>query len=179
MLARMVRLERLRADHAAAVLAFERENREYFTRFISDRGDAYFAEFAAQHEALLAEQDAGTGRFHVVVDCDGEGESEGKGELLGRVNLTDVQDGGAVLGYRIGERAAGRGVATAAVRELCRLAAGEYGLGVLTAVVALDNPASAAVLGHNGFVAVGNFTVVGRPGLRYRRELGAGIPAAR
>ncbi|NUV38105.1 GNAT family N-acetyltransferase, partial [Streptomyces sp. KAI-27] len=38
----MPELQRLRADHAPALLAFERENRAWFARTISDRGDAYF-----------------------------------------------------------------------------------------------------------------------------------------
>jgi [ribosomal protein S5]-alanine N-acetyltransferase len=170
MLPRMVTLERLRAEHAAEVLAFERENRAYFVRSISDRGDAYFAEFAARHREALAQQDAGTDHFHVVRDD--------RGELVGRVNLMRVEDGTAELGYRIGERAAGRGVATAAVEEVCRLAAAVYGLRSLTARTTLDNPASAAVLRRNGFIAVGDTSIGGRPATRYRRPLegaGAGL----
>lgn len=159
----MLRLERLRADHAPALLAFERENREYFTRSISDRGDAYFAEFASLLRARLAEQDAGVCHFHVVMDD--------QGELVGRVNLVDVEEGDAELGYRIGERAAGRGVATAAVQEVCRLAATEYRLSTLTAVTTLDNVASKTVLERNGFTVVGNVTVAGRAGMRYRHKL--------
>jgi ribosomal-protein-alanine N-acetyltransferase len=156
-------LERLRAEHAEALLAFERENRAYFRRTIPDRGDAYFAEFAAQHEARLAEQEAGTCHFHVVVDQDGE--------LIGRVNLVDVEDGSAELGYRIGERAAGRGVATAMVGDVCRLAAAEYGLSALTAMTTLDNLASRTVLERNGFTVLGDIRIDGRPGVRYRRRL--------
>lgn len=163
MLAAMLILQRLRPDHADALLAFERENRRYFTRFISDRGDAYFADFAAMLRDRLAEQDAGVCHFHVVVDE--------QGALLGRVNLVDVADGSAELGYRIGEHAAGRGVATAAVREVCRLAAGTYGLHTLTAVTTLGNRASMTVLARNGFVAVGETTVAGLPGIGYRRDL--------
>lgn len=163
MLSTMLTLERLRADHAPALLAFERENREYFARTISDRGDAYFAEFASFHRARLAEQDAGVCHFHLVLDD--------QGELVGRVNLVDVDDGDAELGYRIGERAAGRGVATAAVREVCRLAATAYRLSTLTAVTTLDNRASRTVLGRNGFTVVGYTVVGGRPGVRYRRRL--------
>ncbi|MET8009511.1 GNAT family N-acetyltransferase [Streptomyces sp. NPDC005271] len=161
----MMRLERLRADHARALLAFERENREYFARTVPDRGDAYFAEFASRHRALLAEQDAGVCHFHVVVD--------GHGDLVGRVNLVDVEEGAAELGYRIGERATGRGMATAAVEEMCRLAATAYGLSALTAATTLDNPASMAVLTRAGFTAVGDITLDGRPGVRYRRRLTA------
>ncbi|KOU55158.1 GCN5 family acetyltransferase [Streptomyces sp. MMG1533] len=157
----MVKLERLRPDHADALLAFERANRTYFARFISDRGDTYFTEFAARYEALLAEQDAGVCHFHVVLD--------GKGELIGRVNLVDVtEDGSAELGYRVGEFAAGRGVATAAVAAVCRLAATQYGLTSLTAVATLDNLASRTVLERSGFSAERETTVAGRPGIAYR-----------
>ncbi|MFE2283986.1 GNAT family N-acetyltransferase [Streptomyces sp. NPDC059443] len=162
----MLRLERLRADHEAALLAFERENREYFARSVPDRGDAYFAEFPARHRALLAEQASGTCHFHLVVD-------DGDGELIGRVNLVDAEDATADLGYRIGERAAGRGAATAAVGEVCRLAASAYGLRALTAAVTLDNAASAAVLRRTGFTPVGDTVLDGRPGTRYRRALDA------
>ena len=162
----MPTLERLRADHADALLAFERENREYFTRSIPDRGDAYFtpAGFAARHAALLAEQDAGICHFHVVLDAEGH--------LVGRVNLVDVADASAELGYRIGERAAGRGVATAAVAQGCRVAGTAYGLTSLVAVTTLDNLASRAVLEKNAFTVVEDtedFTLSGRPGVRYRR----------
>ncbi|MGW6710754.1 GNAT family N-acetyltransferase [Streptomyces sp. NPDC054956] len=161
----MLRLERLRADHGDILLAFERENREYFARSVPDRGDGYFTGFDARHRSLLAEQEAGTCHFHLVVDE--------HGELVGRVNLVDVEDGTAELGYRIGERAAGRGMATAAVGEVCELAASRYGLHVLTAVTTLDNGASDAVLRRTGFAVVGELTVDGRPGLSYRRALSA------
>lgn len=158
----MPTLERLRADHADALLAFERDNREYFARSIPDRGDAYFADFAARHEALLAEQDAGVCHFHVVLDDDKQ--------LVGRVNLVDVADGSAELGYRTGERAAGKGVATAAVAEVCRVAGTAYGLTSLVAVTTLDNLGSRTVLERNAFTAVEDITVDSRPGIRYRRS---------
>jgi len=158
-----LRLERLRADHAEALLAFERENREYFTRSISDRGDAYFADFAEIHRARLAEQDAGICHFHVVLDA--------SGALIGRMNLIDVEDGCAELGYRVAEKASGRGVATAAVALLCRTAGTSYGLTALRAVTTLDNPASRTVLERNGFTVVEEAVVAGRPGIRFHRDL--------
>ena len=54
-------MQRLRADHAPAVLAFERANRAYFAAFISDRGDEFYDQFTEQHNAMLAEQEGGTG----------------------------------------------------------------------------------------------------------------------
>ncbi|GAB7181154.1 GNAT family N-acetyltransferase [Kitasatospora sp. Ki12] len=159
----MLSLEPLRPDHAEALLAFERANRAYFARSVPDRGDAYFAEFPARHAALLAEQAAGTCRFHVVRDADGE--------LVGRVNLVDLVDGSAEVGYRIAASAAGRGIATAAVAEVCRLAADGYGLRALTAVTTVDNPASQTVLARNGFRFGHEFLLDDRPALAYRRDL--------
>jgi ribosomal-protein-alanine N-acetyltransferase len=159
----MPELQLLRPDHAPAVLAFEKENRAYFAAAIPDRGDEYFARFEERHRALLAEQDAGVCYFHVVV-----GDA---GEVLGRVNLVDVADGGADLGYRIAERAAGRGLATSAVREICALAATGYGLTFLRAAARLDNQASRAVLARAGFTVTGETRLSGHPGLTYLRHL--------
>jgi ribosomal-protein-alanine N-acetyltransferase len=50
---------------------------------------------------------------------------------------------------------------------VCALAATEYGLTRLHARVTLDNPASRTVLEHNGFVAVGEFTLNGKPAMSY------------
>ncbi|MFE6502919.1 GNAT family N-acetyltransferase [Kitasatospora sp. NPDC057738] len=159
----MITLEPLHPDHAEDLLDFERANRAHFARSIPDRGDDYFTGFADRHAALLAEQAAGTCRFHVVRDA--------AGELVGRVNLVDLADGGAEIGYRVAESAAGRGVATAAVAEACRLAATAYGLRFLTAVTTRDNPASQAVLARNGFAFRHEFLLGDRPALAYRRDL--------
>ncbi|MGW2958820.1 GNAT family N-acetyltransferase [Streptomyces sp. NPDC001220] len=159
----MPELQLLRPDHAPAILAFEQENRAYFAASIPDRGDEYFARFEERHRALLAEQDAGICYFHVVA-----GDA---GEVLGRVNLFDVADGGADLGYRIAERAAGRGLATWAAREICGLAATGYGLTFLRAATTLDNTASRAVLARAGFTVTGETRLSGHPGLTYLRRL--------
>ncbi|MGW7242682.1 GNAT family N-acetyltransferase [Streptomyces sp. NPDC054804] len=159
----MPELQLLRPDHAPAILAFEQENRAYFAASIPDRGDDYFARFEERHRALLAEQAAGICYFHVVADD--------AGEVLGRVNLFDVADGGADLGYRIAERAAGRGLATWAAREICGLAATGYGLTFLRAATTLDNTASRAVLARAGFTVTGETRLSGHPGLTYLRRL--------
>jgi [ribosomal protein S5]-alanine N-acetyltransferase len=158
-------LQRLRADHAPAVLAFELANRAYFATFISDRGDAFFDHYAERHNALLAEQEAGTAAFYVLAGDDGS--------VLGRFNLYNIADGTAELGYRVAEHVAGRGVATAAVRELCELVAAQYGLRTLLAATSLDNIASQKVLTKTGFVAVGPAEPGGKPGTLYRRDLAA------
>jgi [ribosomal protein S5]-alanine N-acetyltransferase len=159
-------LQRLRADHAPAVLAFELANRAYFATFISDRGDEFFDHFTEQYHGLLAEQEAGTCAFHVLVGEDGT--------VLGRFNLFDLEDGTAVLGYRVAQHVAGRGVATAAVQELCRLAPAWYGLRALRAATTHDNVASQKVLAKAGFVPDGPAEPGGRPGTWYQRDLAAG-----
>ncbi len=156
-------LQLLRLDHAPALLAFERENRAYFAASIPDRGDEFFAEFDARHAQLLALQATGAAYFHLLVTE--------RGEVVGRVNLYEVADGSAELGYRIAQKAAGHGLATAAVRQARELAATAYGLTRLRARVTLDNPASRKALEHNGFVAVGELTLNGKPALSYICEL--------
>jgi [ribosomal protein S5]-alanine N-acetyltransferase len=158
-----VEVKLLREDHLPALLAFERENRAYFAAVIPDRGEDYFAHFDARHRELLNEQAAGLVYFHVLVD-DG-------GEVLGRVNLVDVAEGSAELGYRIAEKAGGRGLATRSVHQMCAVAATEYALTTLRARTTLDNAASRAVLARTGFVPVGETVLSGRPGLCYTRSL--------
>ncbi|MDX6292444.1 MAG: [ribosomal protein S5]-alanine N-acetyltransferase [Kribbellaceae bacterium] len=159
----MPELELLRLDHAPALLAFERENRAYFAASIPDRGDEYFAQFDARHRDRLAEQDAELCFFHLLVNRDGE--------VLGRINLVDVADGSAELGYRIAEKAAGQGLATTAVRQICSLAVAEYGLTTLRAATTLDNNGSRAVLARTGFVPTGETLLSGRPGISYSLSL--------
>ena len=81
----MPELQRLRADHASAVLAFELANRTYFAAWISDRGDEYYEQFAELHHVLLAEQQAGVGAYNVLVGEDGL--------VLSRFNLVFVEIG--------------------------------------------------------------------------------------
>ena len=165
----MPELQQLRPDHGPAVLEFELANRAYFAAFISDRGDDFFDHFTDRHRAMLAEQEAGLGAFYVLVAADGA--------VLGRFNLYDIKDGSAELGYRVAQDVAGRGVATATVRELCRLAATRHGLHSLKAATSHANVASQKVLTKSGFVPVGPADpadIGGRPGTRYQRELTAG-----
>ncbi|MGA5796511.1 GNAT family N-acetyltransferase [Streptomyces cellulosae] len=162
----MLELKRLHADHAPAILAFELANRAYFAASVPDRGNEFFDRFTARLDALLAEQEAGICAFHVLVAADGS--------VLGRFNLMDIEDRTAELGYRVAQCVAGRGVATATVRELCRLAAAQYGLRTLRAATILRNAASQKVLTKAGFVPVGPADpahLSGEPGTWYQRDL--------
>ncbi|MFF5359865.1 GNAT family N-acetyltransferase [Streptomyces scabiei] len=162
----MPELKRLHIRHAPAVLAFERANRAYFAASVTDRGDDFFDRFADRYDALLAEQEAGICAFHVLLAEDGS--------VLGRFNLVDIEDGGAVLGYRVAQHVTGRGVATASVRQLCLLAASRHGLRTLRAATAHENLASQRVLVKAGFVRTGPAEPAdlgGKSGTWYRRDL--------
>ena len=161
-------LQRLRADHAPAVLAFELANRAYFAASVSDRGDEFFDHFAERHSALLAEQEAGIGAYYVLAAEDGT--------VLGRFNLIFAEDCTAELGYRIAQDITSRGVATATVRELCQLAAERHGLRALRAATSQENVASQKVLTKAGFVPAGPADpahIGGKQGTWYQRGLDA------
>jgi [ribosomal protein S5]-alanine N-acetyltransferase len=161
-------LQRLDAGHAQAVLAFELANRAYFSASVSDRGDEFYDQFTDRHSALLAEQEAGICAFYVLVAEDGS--------VLGRFNLYDFKDGTAELGYRVAQHVAGRGVATATVRELCRLAAARHGLRTLRAATSRENVASQKVLAKAGFVPAGPADpadIGGKTGTWYQRDQAA------
>lgn len=164
----MPELQRLRADHAEAVLAFEVANRAYFAASIPDRGDEYFGRFTERFQSLLADQEAHGGAYYVLVADDGS--------VLGRFNLIFVPPAGAELGYRVAQHVTGRGVATATVHELCRLARVRHGLHVIRAATSLRNAASQRVLAKAGFVPAGPADpaeVGGEPGTWYQRDLTA------
>jgi [ribosomal protein S5]-alanine N-acetyltransferase len=160
-------LERLRADHGPAILAFEIANRTYFAASISDRGDDFFEHFSERFDELLVEQDAGRDAYFVLV--------EEAGTVIGRFNLFHISDGAAELGYRVAQRVAGRGVATAAVQEMCQLAASQLGLHTLRAKTTDDNVGSQKVLIKVGFVPCGPTSIRGRLAIWYRRELSGGL----
>ena len=156
----------MRPDHEGLVLAFERANRRYFAASISDRGDEFFENYAQQHRELLAEQQAGKRASYVLVADDGA--------IIGRFNLVFVEEGVAEVGYRVAQRVAGQGVATAGVRELCRLAASCHGVTTLRAAASSENVASQKVLLKAGFAAIGPADpseLGGKEGSWYQRNL--------
>ncbi|GLW90612.1 GNAT family N-acetyltransferase [Actinokineospora globicatena] len=164
----MPELQRLRADHAAAVLAFELANRAYFAASISDRGDEFFDQFTEQFRARLADQETHGGAYYVLVADDGS--------VMGRFTLVFTEPGTAELGYRVAQHVTGRGVATATVHELCRLAQVRHGLHTLRAATSLKNAASQRVLTKTGFVPTGPTNPAelgGKPGTWYQRDLTA------
>ena len=89
------------------------------------------------------------------------------GELIGDAGL-EVTDQGVELGFTLGRRWWGRGLATEAARLCVRAACGPLGLPHLVALVDVDNPASARVLEKLGFVGDGIVSAYGRAHHRFQ-----------
>jgi ribosomal-protein-alanine N-acetyltransferase len=158
-------LELLRAEHERAVLDFELANREYFAAAIGDREDDFFTHFSEMYEARLAEQASGEGAYYLAI---------ADRAVVGRFNLLLDEPGIAVLGYRVAKELAGRGVATAAVRELCLVAWERHGVHTLRAATSHTNIASQRVLIKAGFMPVSPAspsTIGGKEGICYQRDL--------
>ena len=111
----------------------------------------YPRELADEWIASTAKQiEEGTG-FHLAITGPDEG-----AELLGCIGLRlDLTPRTGNLGYWVGRRFWGHGVATEAVTRLARWALANLDLDLLVAQVAQDNPASCAVLRRAGFRETG------------------------
>lgn len=137
----------LRPDDASQLFTFEQGNRAWFERHIEPRPDDFYspAGIAAHIEHFL--QQHAHGRMHPCVLLDEHG------ALAGRANLKDidVESGTAEVGYRIGQRQAGKGMATAALRHLIDLAREQWRLARLHAYAIDGNAASVRVLERCGF----------------------------
>jgi len=147
-------------------MAFELANRAFFAAAVFDRGDVYFEHFTERLDELVADQEAGIGAFYLLVDSDSS--------VLGRFNMEFGPAGTAELGYRVAQHMCGQGVATATVRELCRLAATRHGVRTVRAATAHTNAASQRVLTKAGFVPIGPAEPAdlgGKPGTWYQRDL--------
>ena len=100
------------------------------------------------------ELEAGTAHHLAITGQDGANEL-----LVGVVGLRiDAKARRGRLGYWVGRRFWGHGVATEAAGKLARWALANLDLDRLDANVATDNPASVAVLQHIGFREVGRGT---------------------
>jgi ribosomal-protein-alanine N-acetyltransferase len=138
---------------AEALFHFEQENRAFFEAAINARPASYYAITGVMEAVARAMQDAADdlGYQYLVKDE--------RQKIVGRVNLSGVRRAhfhSAVLGYRIGEAACGRGYAGEAVRQVLALAFGELGLLRIEADCRRENAASSRVLLRNGFTQFGH-----------------------
>lgn len=127
-------------------------NREFLAPRDLVRDDAYFTaegQRAAIQDVLLR-RSQGTTVPHVILD-----EST---RVVGRITLNGIVRGplqSCSVGYWVGVEQNGRGLATAAVGDILRVAFDDLGLHRVQAETMLDNIASQMVLERNGFVRFG------------------------
>ncbi|RIW30930.1 N-acetyltransferase [Bacillus salacetis] len=140
-------LERLRQQDAPELYAFECENREFFETMVPGRGEEYFQYdfFLERHRSLLEEQSQGLSFFFLIKNQ--------SGDILGRVNLVDIDAGNGIghLGYRVGEAYIGQGVAAMSLKLLMKDIS-KYHIRIIHAKTTADNIPSQKVLLRNGFL---------------------------
>lgn len=139
-------IEKLKLEDAEAVIDFEKENRAYFEKMVSSRGDDYYYydNFITRHQQLLNEQSQGLSYFYLI--------RKTNGEILGRINFVDVdksQNSGHI-GYRVGEKHTGQGIAYKALHTLMDHLSRD-GFTTIFAKTTNNNIASQKVLKKNGF----------------------------
>ncbi|MFJ6796441.1 GNAT family N-acetyltransferase [Streptomyces sp. NPDC091268] len=151
MIADGVRMRGVTLDDAAALADVLTRNRTSMAPYEPYRAAEFYTEAGqrARIGALLEERDAGrTVPFVLVED----------GVPVGVINLGSITRGplcSGGVGYWIDGARAGRGLATAAVLEVCRIARDEVGLHRVEAGTLLDNHGSQRVLAKAGFTPYG------------------------
>jgi [ribosomal protein S5]-alanine N-acetyltransferase len=142
-----VTLRHLTAEDAPSLLAFMTENRGFLERWEPVREDGFFTLEAQAADIEAAAADAAADRRRAFGVFAGD-------DLVGRLALNQIFRGvfqNAYLGYSIGERWNGRGLATEAVGLAIELAFGELALHRVQAAVMPRNAGSIRVLEKNGF----------------------------
>ena len=143
----------MRAHHRqCGIEAASRESRDFLAPWQPLRDDRWFT-VGGQREGIsgaLERHQQGTGLPHVILDE--------TGHVAGRITLSGITRGpfqSCSVGYWVSERANGRGLATAALRDIIRIAFEDMGLHRVQAEILLHNTASRRVLQHAGFIQYG------------------------
>jgi len=147
-------LQPLMRGDAAALLAFELENRAYFERWINPREPDFYALAAVQASIAEAERARAADSAHAYV-------LKLRDEIVGRINLRHVERrffNKAMLGYRMSAAHQGQGHATRALAMVLEEARTRLGLWRIEAEVRADNIGSSRVLLRNGFREFGRAT---------------------
>jgi ribosomal-protein-alanine N-acetyltransferase len=127
-------------------------NRDFLAPWEPIRSDAYFTEDGQRHviKAALKGHKQGSTLPRVILDD--------SGRLVGRITLSEILRGPAQscsLGYWVGAADNGRGLASAAVRDIMQVAFDDLRLQRIQAGTLLHNVGSQRVLERNGFVRFG------------------------
>jgi ribosomal-protein-alanine N-acetyltransferase len=139
-------------DDVLALAELVRANREFMAPFEPARSEEYFTEAGqgALVANLLRQHQQGRTLPHVIVDE--------HGDVVGRITLNEIVRGpfqSCSLGYWVSADRGGRGLATAAVRDIVRVAFDDLGLHRVQAGTLRDNVRSQRVLERAGFARFG------------------------
>jgi len=139
-------------DDAEALSLAYRRNREHLRPWEPRRDEEFFTPEgpSARLGDQLDERDAGRLVRWILVESDA---------IVGNVTLTNIVLGpfrSANLGYWIDVHRAGRGLATAAVEQVCRNADKQLGLHRVEAATLTGNRGSQRVLAKCGFAQIGS-----------------------
>jgi ribosomal-protein-alanine N-acetyltransferase len=138
-------------DDVPVLAELLRANRAYLAPWDPIRGEDYFTVDGqlAVIRAALDQHRQGSALPHVIVDGD---------RVVGRITLNGITRGAfqsCSMGYWVSASATGRGVATAAVRDIAAVAFDDLGLHRIEAGTLVHNVASQRVLERNGFLRFG------------------------
>ncbi|CAG9621502.1 hypothetical protein BACCIP111883_02275 [Sutcliffiella rhizosphaerae] len=143
----IIKLEKLAMTDATPLFEFESKNRSHFEKSVPSRGEKYYIleHFLEGLTDLLEEQNRQDSYFYLIKDE--------MGSILGRINIIDINRQQKVghLGYRVGENAVGKGVASKAVAQILEQTK-DLEIVSIKAKTTLDNIASQKVLEKNGFM---------------------------
>ncbi|MCL6270654.1 GNAT family N-acetyltransferase [Sansalvadorimonas sp. 2012CJ34-2] len=134
----------LSTDDLNHLYDFECRNRDWFERFVSPRSPGYFIfeDFKEIIRELLEEQSRG--KIHMYVAYENS-------HIVARINLTNIEDGVADLGYRVCQSVVSKGVATESVARVLNISREAHGIRKINAKTSNVNKASQAVLKKNRF----------------------------
>jgi ribosomal-protein-alanine N-acetyltransferase len=137
---------------------FETTNREWFEEWVPPRPHDYFIyeRFVEYGERLIEEIDSGEGLYFIGLV---------KGELVGRFNLTFLENGAGDIGYRVAYKHLGKGYAYGFSKMLVEEAK-KVGATRLQADALVENSASTRVLMKLGFESTSNETQTIRLGTK-------------
>ncbi|WP_328888787.1 GNAT family N-acetyltransferase [Streptomyces sp. NBC_00316] len=147
-----VRLRPVAAADAASLADALTRSRTYMQPWEPVRPDAFYTEQGQQERlaGMLADRAAGRAMPWVITDAEDR--------AIGSFTLSNIVYGAfcsAVLGYWVDVAYAGRGLATAAVQQICTVARDGLRLHRVEAGTVLDNAASQRVLAKCGFEEFG------------------------
>ncbi len=148
MIAARLELLPVLSDDAPALLEFELTNKDWFERFVPPRPEGFLTPegMVRAVDMLVAKMAAGEGAYYLAW--------AGK-TVVARFSFSRIDGETADVGYRVGANHAGRGLATAQLKNTIAKAAVQLELKRFTAEASPANPASIRVLEKSGFVRSG------------------------